>query len=106
MSGLRLESIEDTIGNTPLVAIPGMCPNPDVALWAKLEMFNPTGSLKDRVAKYLIDDLERGGRLKPDSIILEPTSGNTGISLAMVARAKGYRLLCVLPDIVTRERGG
>jgi len=100
----RLASIEDTIGNTPLVAIPGMCPNPDVALWAKLEMFNPTGSLKDRVAKYLIDDLERGGRLTPDSIILEPTSGNTGISLAMIARRKGYRLAVVMPDNVTAER--
>jgi len=103
-SGPRFGSIEETIGHTPLVAIPGMCPNPDVELWAKLEMFNPTGSLKDRVAQYLIDDLERGGRLTPDSIILEPTSGNTGISLAMIARRKGYRLAVVMPDNVTAER--
>lgn len=98
------DSIEGTIGHTPLVAIPRMCPNPNVALWAKLEMFNPTGSLKDRVAKYLVDDLERSGRLKPDSIILEPTSGNTGISLAMITRRKGYRLAVVMPDNVTEER--
>jgi cysteine synthase B len=99
-----LDSIEDAIGGTPLVAIPGMCPNPNVTLLAKLEMFNPTGSLKDRVALYLIDDLERSGRLTGESIILEPTSGNTGISLAMVARRRGYRLTVVMPDNVTAER--
>jgi cysteine synthase B len=87
-----------------LVAIAGMCPNPDVTLLAKLEMLNPTGSLKDRVALYLIDDLERSGRLTAESIILEPTSGNTGISLAMVARRRGYRLTVVMPDNVTAER--
>lgn len=99
-----LSSIEETIGHTPLVAIPGMCPNPDVTLLAKLEMFNPTGSLKDRIAVALIDDLERSGRLTPRSVILEPTSGNTGISLAMVARRRGYRLAVVMPDNVTEER--
>lgn len=99
-----LESIEETIGHTPLVAIPAMCPNPDVRLLAKLEMFNPTGSLKDRVAKYLVEDLEGRGSLTPDSIILEPTSGNTGISLAMIARRRGYRLAVVMPDNVTEER--
>jgi cysteine synthase B len=100
----RYDSIEDAIGHTPLVAIPRMCPNPNVALWAKLEGFNPTGSLKDRIARALVDDLERTGRLGPDSIILEPTSGNTGISLAMVARRRGYRLAVVMPDNVTEER--
>ena len=100
----RYDSIEDAIGHTPLVAIPRMCPNPDVALWAKLEGFNPTGSLKDRIALAMVDDLEATGRLTPDSIILEPTSGNTGISLAMVARRRGYRLAVVMPDHVTQER--
>ena len=100
----RLDSIEEAIGHTPLVAIPSMCPNPAVSLWAKLEMYNPTGSLKDRIAKALIDDLEGSGRIGPDSIILEPTSGNTGISLAMVAQRRGYRLTVVMPDNVTGER--
>jgi cysteine synthase B len=81
-----------------------MCPNPNVTLLAKLEMFNPTGSLKDRVALYLIEDLERNGRLTPESTILEPTSGNTGISLAMIARRRGYRLAVVMPNNVTEER--
>jgi [CysO sulfur-carrier protein]-thiocarboxylate-dependent cysteine synthase len=100
----RPGSIEDAIGHTPLVAIPEMCPNPDVTLLAKLEMLNPTGSLKDRVALYLVDDLERSGRLTAESIILEPTSGNTGISLAMIAGRRGYRLTVVMPDNVTAER--
>jgi cysteine synthase len=102
--GRRHASIVDAIGNTPLVEIPRMSPNPDVRLFAKLEFMNPTGSVKDRVARYLIEDLERSGRLGPESIILEPTSGNTGIALAMIARRKGYRLAVVLPDNVTRER--
>ena len=95
--GRRYASIVDAIGNTPLVEIARMSPNPNVRLYAKLEFMNPTGSVKDRVAKYLIEDLERSGRLGPDSIILEPTSGNTGIALAMIARRKGYRLAVVLP---------
>jgi [CysO sulfur-carrier protein]-thiocarboxylate-dependent cysteine synthase len=102
--GGRFPSIVDAIGFTPLVEIPRMCPNPNVRLYAKLEFLNPTGSVKDRVAKYLIEDLERSGRLRPDSIIIEPTSGNTGIALAMIARRKGYRVACVLPDNVTHER--
>jgi len=100
----RYESIVDAIGHTPLVAIPRMSPNPDVAIYAKLEFLNPTGSVKDRVARALVEDLEASGRLRPDSIILEPTSGNTGIALAMIARRKGYRVVVVLPDNVTRER--
>lgn len=102
--GGRYPSIVDAIGFTPLVEIPRICPNPNVRLYAKLEFMNPTGSVKDRVAKYLIEDLEREGRLKEDSIIIEPTSGNTGISLAMIARRKGYRVAVVLPDNVTMER--
>jgi len=81
-----------------------MSPNPNVRIFAKLEMVNPTGSVKDRVAKYLIDDLEAQGRLHEDSIILEPTSGNTGIALAMIGRRKGYRVALVMPDNITNER--
>jgi cysteine synthase B len=102
--GGRFPSIVDAIGHTPLVEIPRICPNPNVRLYAKLEATNPTGSVKDRTAKYLIDDLERSGRLTPDSIIIEPTSGNTGIALAMIARRKGYRVAAVMPDNVTPER--
>ncbi len=102
--GGRYASIVDAIGHTPLVAIPRMSPNPDVVLLAKLEFLNPTGSVKDRVARALIEDLELTGQLQPDSIIIEPTSGNTGIALAMIARRKGYRVAVVLPDNVTQER--
>ena len=102
--GGRFENILDAIGYTPLVEIPRMSPNPAVRIFAKLEMFNPTGSVKDRVANYLIDDLETRGLLHEDSIILEPTSGNTGIALAMIGRRKGYRVALVMPDNVTNER--
>jgi cysteine synthase B len=102
--GGRFPSIVDAIGFTPLVEVSNVCPNPNVRLYVKLESMNPTGSVKDRVAKYLIEDLERSGRLRPDSIIIEPTSGNTGIALAMIARRKGYRIAVVLPDNVTMER--
>jgi cysteine synthase B len=81
-----------------------MSPTPDVRIFAKLEMANPTGSVKDRAAKYLIEDLERRGLLRPGSVILEPTSGNTGIALAMIGRRKGYRVVLVMPSNVTRER--
>jgi cysteine synthase B len=102
--GGRYADILDAIGHTPLVEIPRMSPNPDVRILAKLEMLNPTGSVKDRVAKYLIEDLEGRGLLNEDSIILEPTSGNTGIALAMIGRRKGYRVALVMPDNVTNER--
>jgi cysteine synthase B len=102
--GGRYASIVDAIGHTPLVEIARMSPNPNVRLYAKLEFLNPTGSVKDRVAKALIEDLETSGRLGPDSIIVEPTSGNTGIALAMIARRKGYRVAVVMPDDVTQER--
>jgi cysteine synthase len=102
--GGRYESILDAIGHTPVVAIPRMSPNPAVRIYAKLEFLNPTGSVKDRAARALVEDLEARGVLKPDSIILEPTSGNTGIALAMIARRKGYRIALVMPDNVTAER--
>jgi cysteine synthase B len=102
--GGRYEDILDAIGHTPLVEVRRMSPNPNVRIFAKLEMLNPTGSVKDRVAKYLVEDLERRGLLHEDSIILEPTSGNTGIALAMIGRRKGYRVALVMPDNVTNER--
>lgn len=98
------ESILDTIGNTPLVKLSRLSPRPGVNIYAKLEGANPTGSLKDRIALYMIRAAEKSGELTPDKTVLEPTSGNTGISMAMVCRVKGYRLVCVLPDIVTPER--
>jgi len=100
----RYEDILDSIGHTPLVEIPRMSPKPSVRIYAKLEATNPTGSVKDRVAKYLVEDLEARGLLHDDSIILEPTSGNTGIALAMIGRRKGYRVALVMPDNVTMER--
>jgi [CysO sulfur-carrier protein]-thiocarboxylate-dependent cysteine synthase len=102
--GRTYADILDAIGHTPLVEISRMSPNPRVRILAKLEMLNPTGSVKDRVAKYLIEDLEARGLLRDDSIILEPTSGNTGIALAMIGRRKGYRVALVMPDNVTNER--
>ena len=100
----RYETIVEAIGHTPLVGIQRMSPNPAVRLYAKLELSNPTGSVKDRAAAYLIEDLERRGVLREESIILEPTSGNTGIALAMIGRRKGYRVALVMPDNVTTER--
>jgi [CysO sulfur-carrier protein]-thiocarboxylate-dependent cysteine synthase len=104
ISAVRADDILDAIGNTPLVGILRMSPSPDVRLWAKLEGQNPTGSLKDRIAKRMIEEAERSGELTPDKVILEPTSGNTGIALAMVARRKGYRLTVVMPDNASEER--
>jgi cysteine synthase B len=101
---MRAESILDTIGNTPLVHLPRFSPKPGVEIYAKLEGQNPTGSVKDRIALYMVRAAEESGDLAPGTTILEPTSGNTGISLAMVCRAKGYPLICVLPDNVTQER--
>src|ERR671930_1356576 len=101
---MRAADILDAIGNTRLVGIPRMSPKPGVRLWAKLEGDNPTGSLKDRIAKKMIESAEASGELTKDRIILEATSGNTGISLAMVARRKGYRLTVVMPDNASEER--
>jgi cysteine synthase B len=97
-------SILELVGNTPLVEIPRMSPKPEVSIYAKLEGQNPTGSSKDRAAKWMIDDAERTGKLTPDKIILEPTSGNTGIALAMIGRVKGYHVKVVMPDAVSVER--
>jgi [CysO sulfur-carrier protein]-thiocarboxylate-dependent cysteine synthase len=103
-AGRAYASIVEAIGHTPLVEIPRMSPSPRVRLYAKLEAYNPTGSVKDRVARYLVEGLEAAGRLGPDSIILEPSSGNLGISLAMIARRRGYRVAIVMPDNATQER--
>jgi cysteine synthase len=92
------------IGNTPLVDLRAISPSPDVRILAKLESHNPTGSIKDRTARSLIEDAERRGKVRPGDTIMEPTSGNTGISLAMICRVRGYRLVAVMPDNVTEER--
>ena len=101
---MRYGSILETVGNTPLVELKSFSPRPGVEIYAKLEGANPTGSVKDRVAKRLIEEAEASGRLQPGSILLEPTSGNTGIALAMISRLKGYQFIAVMPDNVTRER--
>ncbi len=102
--GGSFENVLDSIGNTPLVELPRLAPSPGVRLWAKLEGHNPTGSVKDRVAKSMMEDAEERGAIEPGQTILEPTSGNTGISLAMICRRKGYPLKVVMPDNVTGER--
>ncbi len=101
---MRYSSILDTIGNTPLVELKSFSPRPGVQIFAKLESANPSGSVKDRIAKMMIEEAEASGQITPDKILLEPTSGNTGIALAMIARVKGYRFTAVMPDNVTRER--
>src|SRR6266446_3671563 len=101
---MRYSSILDTIGNTPLVELKSFSPRPGVQIFAKLEGANPSGSIKDRIARKMIEEAEASGKLTHDSILLEPTSGNTGIALAMIARVKGYRFTAVMPDNVTRER--
>jgi len=103
---MRYRDILDAIGDTPLVGMPAMGPRPGVRLWAKLEGQNPTGSTKDRIAKEMIEAAEGSGELVPGKVILEPTSGNTGIALAMVARRKGYRITVVIPDNASEERVG
>jgi cysteine synthase B len=100
----RYESLLDACGNTPLVGLPRLSPSADVRLWAKLEDRNPTGSVKDRVALWMVKAAEESGRLRPGDTIIEPTSGNTGIALAMVAKLRGYRLVCVMPENVSSER--
>jgi cysteine synthase B len=102
--GGRFGDIVESIGNTPLVELPRLSPKPEVRIYAKLEGHNPTGSVKDRVAKSMIEAAEAEGAIEPGQTILEPTSGNTGISLAMICRRKGYPLKVVMPDNVTEER--
>jgi len=102
--GGRYGDIVQSIGNTPLIELPRLSPKPGVRIWAKLESANPTGSVKDRVARALIEDAEEKGAIAPGQTILEPTSGNTGISLAMICSRKGYKLKVVMPENVTPER--
>ncbi|MFT4034588.1 MAG: cysteine synthase family protein [Patulibacter sp.] len=102
--GGRYSDIVAAIGNTPLIELKRLSPKPGVRIWAKMESFNPTGSVKDRVAKALIEDAEAKGSIGPGTTILEPTSGNTGIALAMICKRKGYKLKVVMPDNVTQER--
>src|SRR5437764_11060889 len=102
--GGRYGDVVQSIGHTPLVELKRLNPKPDVRIWAKLESRNPTGSVKDRVARAMIEDAEERGLIRPGQTILEPTSGNTGISLAMICRRKGYPLHVVMPENVTPER--
>lgn len=100
----RFDSLADSVGHTPLIGLPKLSPSPNVRLWAKMEDRNPTGSVKDRAALSMIEAAERDGSLKPGATILEPTSGNTGISLAMISKVRGYKLICVMPENTSAER--
>jgi len=101
---MRYDSLLDSVGDTPLIGLPNLSPSPDVRVWAKLEDRNPTGSIKDRAALSMLVRAEKEGQLRPGCTILEPTSGNTGISLAMVAKLRGYRMVCVMPENTSAER--
>lgn len=100
----RFANLIESVGGTPLVGLPTLSPSDDVRLWAKLEDQNPTGSIKDRAALAMIQSAEADGTLTPGCTILEPTSGNTGISMAMVAKLRGYRMVCVMPENTSEER--
>jgi cysteine synthase B len=101
---MRYDSPLAAVGNTPLVRLPRLSPSEQVRVWAKLEDRNPTGSVKDRPAFWMISKAEKDGLLTPGCTILEPTSGNTGISLAMAARLRGYKMICVMPENTSAER--
>jgi cysteine synthase len=101
---MRYDNLLASVGNTPLVGLPRLSPSPDVRLWAKLEDRNPTGSIKDRPALRMVEDAEKDGTLRPGCTIIEPTSGNTGISIAMAAKLKGYRCVFVMPENTSDER--
>jgi len=101
---LIANNILELIGNTPMVKINYLNPNPKVELYIKLEKFNPGGSVKDRIAKYMIEQAEKTGKLTRDKTVIEPTSGNTGIGLALVCRVKGYNLTLVMPETMSLER--
>lgn len=106
---MRFDNLLASVGGTPLIGLPRISPGvqangTEVRIWAKLEDRNPTGSIKDRPALKMIETAEREGLLRPGCTILEPTSGNTGISLAMAAKLKGYRLVCVMPENTSEER--
>lgn len=100
---MKANSILDTIGNTPHIKINRLFPQ-TISVWVKLEKANPGASIKDRIALSMVDDAEKQGKLKPQSVIIEPTSGNTGIGLAMVAAVKGYRIVLVMPESMSLER--
>src|SRR5919197_2809821 len=104
VSEMRYEDLVDAIGNTPLVGLPKLSSSPGVRLWAKLESHNPTGSVKDRIARAMVDDAEKSGRLAPGATLIEPSSGNTGIALALIARVRGYNLVVVMPANTSLER--
>src|SRR3954451_20679137 len=97
----RYDSLLDGLGHTPLSGLPHLSTAPGVGLWMKLEDRNPTGSIKDRPALFMVEEAEKSGVLRPGCAVLEPTSVNTGISLAMVCKLKGYRLICVMPENVS-----
>src|SRR3954447_4769957 len=99
-----VNSVTELIGNTPVVKLNRLTTDQDADVFVKLEYFNPSGSVKDRAAYNLIAQAEKDGVLKPGAAIIEPTSGNTGIGLAMNAAAKGYRAIMVMPDNMTKER--
>ena len=101
---MNTKTVLELIGNTPLVEIRSLSPNPKVKLFVKLEKCNPGGSVKDRIAKYMIEQAEKSGQLTRSKTVIEPTSGNTGIGLALVCRAKGYDLVLVMPETMTLER--
>jgi cysteine synthase len=101
---MRSNNLIDSIGNTPIVELPSLSPKKEVHIFAKLEGSNPTGSVKDRIARGMIQSAERAGQLSKEKTILEPTSGNTGISLAMVTQRLGYKFTAVMPDNVSKER--
>jgi cysteine synthase len=103
-SAVTVESLLDLIGKTPVVRLNRIVPADSAEIWAKLESFNPGGSVKDRICRAMIEDAERSGRLRPGSTIVEPTSGNTGIGLALVCAIKGYRLILTMPDTMSEER--
>jgi len=103
---VQIPSLTQSVGNTPLVDISSLCDKPGVKILAKLEGSNPGGSVKDRPALYMIEKAEQSGELTHDKIILEPTSGNTGIAIAMIGAAKGYRVKLVMPACVSVERRG
>ena len=100
---MKAQTVLETIGNTPHIRINRLF-NPRVEVWMKAERANPGGSIKDRIALSMLEDAERRGILKPDSVIIEPTSGNTGVGLAMVCAVKRYKLILVMPDSMSIER--
>ena len=104
MNAQRAETVLDLIGDTPLIHLRRLPPEGAAEVWAKVERFNPAGSVKDRIAKSMVEAAEESGLLKPGGVIIEPTSGNTGIGLAMVAAVKGYRLILTMPETVSAER--